>query len=478
MRYIKRFNTFHINENETIDKQSDESKTTETPNQDKPVVNTEQTNQQALKPTGKLTNKEEMELQAELNKWSEQYADKFKFKNAEPRMVTDNVVETIIPENQSVVSAAIDSIIQILSQEKYKGKIDKISVIGHTSSTWGKATPQVAAANNQKLSQVRAMSVIKTIQLKADGLAEFIPLGKGLTELIIKNDAVEGAAQAGEGSKQLTSFPFTNLTDPEQKQAINRRVVISLPKFEPKYAPKEETPASPPPAKITKMPVAPKATSIKFNYDSYIPTSSSYNLLIEYANQIAEWNSQKQEKITDIFICAHSNKAVNNNKSDVERQDKVIFIISLNRALIVKKIMAAKLKDVKFHVIPASYYVTKTDDPENNKKVELVANKVNEQVKLARDAFSKLSKIYKVENVNDEYPSDEILYNKGLREDVLKDIKQYSNANKTKRVVPVEYWYEKYGKYEKGFDRLRDKIIKLAGGTEEDAEEYVYKTLI
>jgi outer membrane protein OmpA-like peptidoglycan-associated protein len=478
MRYLKRFNKYFINEADTAAVTTTQPNQTIITQQSTPTEVTDN-KKEDIKPTGKLTNEEEMALQAELNKWSEQYADKFKFKNAEPRMVTDNVVDTILPENQSAVSAAIDSIIQILSQDKYKGRVKNISVIGHTSSTWGKATTQVAATNNQKLSEVRAMSVTKTIQIKAQqALAgiKFEAIGKGLTELIIKNDANEGAAEAGEGSKQLTSFPFADLTDPEQKQAINRRVVITLPNFKPKYAPKEEKPATPPPTIVVEKPIAPKPTSIEFNYDSYIPTKNSNRLIVEFANNIVAWNKQKSDKIKDVYICSHSNKATNKDKSDEKRQDKVIFIISLNRALAIKKVMSLIAKDVNFHVIPASYYVTKTDDPTRNKKVELEFE-VNDKVKAAKEAYAKLSQLYNVENNNNEYPSDNILLNKGLRDDIIKDVKQYTKAQKADRFIPLELWDSKLGKYEEGLEDFKKRILSLAGGNEDVVKSYLYTPL-
>jgi outer membrane protein OmpA-like peptidoglycan-associated protein len=465
MKYIKRFKSFFLSEQENL---TQETPQTDTKTVSEPVE-TNATSEDKVEDI--LTNKEEISLQKELNDWSSLYADKFKFKNAEPRVETNNVVATIIPKNQEAVAQALASIIKILTHPIYKDKATDISVIGHTSSTWGGAPVNVAAENNMKLSQIRAVSVIKTIQemgKEAVANIKFIPIGKGLTELIIRNDATEGAAEEGVGGKQIAgAFPFGHYTNPEQKQSVNRRVVITLPKFDPVYKPKVQPPK--PPKKIEK-PVAPDPTLIKFNYDSYIPTKTCYNLVKKIAEDIVAYNSKNVEKIRDVYICSHSNKGENKDVNDHKRQDKVIFTISLNRAVTIKNIMSLIAKDVNFHVIPASYYVTKTNDPANNKKVE-IEFEVNDRVKLAKAAFDKLAKLYKVDNSNGEYTSDKIRVNTELRNDVIRNL-SFRNKNIGK-FIPPELWDDVYGKYEPNLARFKKKLINIAGSKEE-VEGFLY----
>jgi outer membrane protein OmpA-like peptidoglycan-associated protein len=465
MKYFKRYSSFFVTESQQTPGSENqvESENIDINNNSDDIPDTDVNG-------NKLTNVEEIALQKELNNWSSKYADKFIFKNAEPRIVTADVVSTIIPANQSAVTEAIDSIIKILSQPKYKSKVDVITIIGHTSSTWGGAPADVAAAKNLKLSEIRATSVEKTIQAKGKDLVagiKFKSIPKGLTELIIKNDAVEGAAEEGIGGKQIKGgFKFSNLTKPEQKQAINRRVVISLPNFQPKY---EITVTNPTDRPVVTKPVVPNPTALKFNFNSYIPTTSSYNLLKEFAANIGAYNKQNVDKITDIYICSHSNKAENKTGND-KTQDKLIFTISLNRAVAVKKVLAAVVTDVKFHIIPASYYVTKTNDPENNKKVE-IDFEVTERVNLAKKAFNKLSRKYKIESNNGEYASDNIVINKELRAFVVKHLQK--NDVNIGKFIPHELWDETYGKYEPNLSEFKKELINIAGN-KDGVEKFLY----
>ncbi|MFD3000444.1 hypothetical protein ACFS7Z_08745 [Pontibacter toksunensis] len=76
-------------------------------------------------------------------------------------------------------------------------------------------------------------------------------------------------------------------------------------------------------AKLKKMPVI-SPDSIRFNYDSYIPTASTYNRF--KSNRINQYNSYNTDKkIEDVYIITYSNKAASEKSSDLKRQESALF---------------------------------------------------------------------------------------------------------------------------------------------------------
>jgi outer membrane protein OmpA-like peptidoglycan-associated protein len=465
MQFFKRFNIFMLNENDTQTQQTSQPQEGEQP---------AQAQEPAQPADDKIVLKE---LKAQLDSWTSKYGSVFKFINAQPKTDTKDVKAAIMDENKAVVDEAIKAIVAILANEKFKDKVDTIEVVGHTSSTWGNADRKTAIAKNQALSEVRSRSVVKTIQAmggNAIGGVKLVPTGKGLTERIIDNDAVEGTPTAGAGMNEVTNFPsLKNITNPEQKQMINRRVVIKLPTIPAQYeVVVDKVEKKPEPKKVT-VPVAPKANSIQFNYDSYIPTKESIGILSSFAKQIAEYNKQTEKKITNVYICAHSHKGIN-EKKDEKRQEQNIFFISLNRAVMVKNVLASEAQGVNFHMIPVSFYqMQEGASSKDNKRVEIYFEQ-NEKVESAKKIYGKLASKYDVESRNGEYSGDVVLQNKLLRSDVIKNLNTVIENDVVHKFIPLELWYSKYGeKHEPNFKKFRDKIIRIAGN-EEKAQKYVY----
>jgi outer membrane protein OmpA-like peptidoglycan-associated protein len=472
MKFFKRFNIF-LNENE--------NKPAE------PVANTGQNTEQQ-KPEAKAEQPADnntilKELKSQLDNWTTKYGSVFKFINAQPKVVTKDVKAAIMDESKAIVDEAIKSIIAILSNEKYKDKLKAIEVVGHTSSTWGKETGKPAAvAKNKALSMIRAQSVVDTIKaLGGDPIKDIAinPVGMGLTQRIIQNDAVEGEPTAGAGMKEVTNFEsLKTITNPEQKQVINRRVVIKLPDVDAQYEiPKQvvQHEEKKEEKKVVKAPNTPLPTSIQFNFDSYIPTKESIGILESFAKQLAEYNNQSENKKTDVFICSHSHKG-KNEKKDEKKQEENIFFISLNRAVMVKNILTKHAPDVKFHLIPVSFYQMLGESSKANKRVELYFEQ-NEKVESAKKIFGKLANRYDVEQSNGEYSGDTILQNRILRSDVIKNLNTALDNEQQHRFIPLELWHSKFGgKHEPNFQKFRDKIVKLVGN-EKDVDQFVYNRL-
>jgi outer membrane protein OmpA-like peptidoglycan-associated protein len=479
MRFFKQFNVFMMNENGNGNETNNqiEPKTKGEGEGDTKNGNETKTEQTPPKPINKQSI--EAELKTELDNWTSKYGSVFKFINAQPKVVTSDVKAAIMDDSKNIVDEAIKSIVAILANDKFKDKIEQINVVGHTSSTWGRETGKPAAVTkNQALSKLRADSVVATINAiggEAIKGVKIVPEGKGLTELIISNDVVEGAPTGGKGAAEVTNFnSLKEYTKPEAKQVINRRVVIKLPTIAASYevqAPEETVEAK----KSVSEPVAPSASSIQFNFDSYIPTKASLGILTSFAQQLTEYNKQSESKKTDVYICAHSHKG-KSDKKDEKRQEENIFFISLNRAVMVRNVLQKAAPDVRFHMIPVSFHQMQSESSKDNKRVELHFEQ-NEQVTSAKKIFGKLAGRYNVEQQNGEYSGDAIMKNRILRSNVIKNANTAIDNNHVHKFIPLELWHTEFGgKHEQELQKFRDKLIRIVG-SEDEVAKYVYDRL-
>lgn len=456
---------------------------------------------------GIVINTDEVELNNRIQEWNTEYSQAFKFQNDMPKDINAKVDITNIGQknptndpniekmNQDLLNKVRDGVIKLATLLTTKNKdgifIFKdrtISIQGHTSSP---AKPEY----NMELSKRRANFVISAIKnamltilttagdkTTPESIIKFIAVPKGETNLIINNDTVQDNAILNTNNKEIDgTIDVTKYSTPEQKQALNRRVVISLDKFPVRYKQPDLLPS--PVRAIAKQQEIPTVipTNIKFNLDSYVLTQSGDQTLSKLAENIIAYNKSNENKIKDIYICSHSHrgKGVEKNIDDTKNIEKKIFIISLNRSVAVEKYLQSHgVENVKFHLIPCSFLIPAGKTAAVNKRVEIYFE-VNNEVKQARTAFGKLSKEYDIDNLNNEYTGEKIIRNNVLREDIIKNITAYMRdpEHSTQKWIPLELWFNEYSQNEENLEEYQKeltKTVKKYGRGRFKVEDFVY----
>lgn len=438
----------------------------------------------------------ETSLNDKIQEWNTLYSQAFKFQNDMPKDVNSKVDLATIGQknpnndpkiadyNNNLLTKVRDGIIkmaELLTSKDGENFIFKgrtINIIGHTSSP---AKPEYNMALAKRRSDFvinaikNAMITILKNSSKPEDIVSFVSAPKGETELIITNDTLDGDAILNPNNKEIEgSIDVKQYQTPEQKQGLNRRVVIGLDKFPIRYKQPEKEVEKVVINSSTELPII-NPTDVKFNTDSYILTSNSESILNDFANKITE-AIKNNSNLTDIYICSHSHKGKENDAADIIRQENKIFYISLNRAVAVKNFFESKGIKVKFHLIPCSFLIPKGNSSDENKRVEISFNE-NENVKKAKDAFNKLSKKYSIENNNGEYNANRILTNKILREDVISNITACMKDNAREKWIPLELWYDEYGTNEdnlKNYKKELENTVSKYGKKKYSVEEFVY----
>lgn len=446
--------------------------------------------------SGLIDNSDEVALNDKIQEWNTQYSQAFKFQNDMPKNINSPIDLTIIGQKNltndtsitnynnellNKVKEGINKMAELLSSkngEKFIFDKKSINVLGHTSSP---AEP----AYNLALSKRRSDFVIASIKSAMNTLLNgapininFVSVPKGETDLIIINDTTNGDAILNPNNKEINGTIDVKLYQtPEQKQALNRRVTIGLDKFPVRYKEpvKEEKEKILIKSSPEELPVI-NPTDVKFNTDSYILTSKSEAIINTFVNKVLE-AIKNNANLTDIYICSHSHKGIENDIEDIQKQENKIFYISLNRAVSVMLFLENKgITSVKYHLIPCSYLIPNGTTADDNKRVEIFFS-VTDNVKKAKNAFNKLSNKYSIESNNGEYTGKKILTNKVLRSDVLKDVIAYLKYGEKRKLIPLELWYDEYGALENGLREYKKELenaVHKYGKNKFSVEDFVY----
>lgn len=427
--------------------------------------------------SGDVSNMNNNQLQEVLNRWNAKYSQSFKFINNMPKSVEEKnniqeLITEILEDYKISVKDGIVSLCKAFANKNFEGK--NIDISGFTSTP---ATDQY----NMDLSIRRAKIVMNAIkwQLENTGINTKITFNaKGFGEqkefLIIKNDndleklVIMDGVTIGENTlKELESSK-------EKRQALNRRVEISLPEFTGKIVSKIEDRKE----QIVEVekPKIPDAEKIQFNFDSYILTKESEAILNKFASNLKGY-LEKKDEIKDIFISAHTLKAEETNKQQENSQIKKLILLSCNRAFTVKnyikKIIGKELADkMNYYVYPVAFSMGK------EKKV-VIEFENSVFMKDAKSKFENIADQMKLSKSEYGYDLHKYIINKPLRDGILYNLRQLIKIT-PKPVIPLELWYGKdYGRfglgYEEDLESFKNKVKDIIGNRK--VESFIYREI-
>lgn len=423
----------------------------------------------------------DQQLQQQLIIWMEKYSQAFKFKNDMPKSVDKETVmqkllNTIMDDQKVNVKEGIISIVDILSKPEFQNQ--EIVISGYTSTP---ATPEY----NKTLSERRAKivgNVIRSVmkEKNINNNIKFKEIGYGESEehLIVKNDTEKNNTPILNKNVKISDEIIKSLENSaENRQALNRRVKISLPKYinlEPKIA-VENTDIEVEEEIEIEKPTAPKGNLITFNYDSYIMTEEGENVLKDYINKINKWN-EKGEKILELYISAHTMKGEPANEDDAKLQENKLIYLSCNRGIIVKEYIKKYCKEnINVHIYPVAYYLGE------KKEINISTEYTQVMEKADSKAFTLCQNKKLLYENRDGLQYTKPLKNEAMRKGCLFNVKHWRNNNKADTTIPIEYWYEKgeldkFGLgYEKDLDKFKSDIEKLLKKSKFKPIDFVYK---
>ncbi len=445
---------------------------------------TKNTNQEVKDSDKKVESMSPEELNKKLSEWNSIYGQQFKFKNNMPNSVLKNVAELKNSLSNDRQVKAIEGLRKVVSFFKNSGfNNQKVEISGYTSTP---ATNQ----HNDSLSKRRAESVKNVIMslMKDENITtniEFITVGHGEDPkhlLIINDTESDNKLNLSNRVGNKSDFNPDNFKTPESRQEINRRVELKIsnlpylpiipeiPKVEDKVEDKVEEPVAPP--------KTPKPSSIEFNYDSYILTQDSEDLLTSFTENLKKYINA-DNKVKEIYISSHTLKAEEDNPKEQELQAKNLFILSTNRAYTVKRYIQKELgeigDDITFYVYPVSFNMSV------EKKVVIEFTKTPDMER-AETVFTDLATKYDIPKNKYGYAGSNYAENDALRKSLLYNLKQLVNKNLVMKKIPLELWYKgkRFGLgYEKDLDQFKEKITNILAGSEKSKKptDYIYTSL-
>ena len=403
-------------------------------------------------------------LQEKLNRWNTLYSQEFKFKNNMPNIVKEDsnleeLISNVVSECGGKVREGINKLIDEFKkkevQDEFNGK--ELKIIGYTSTT-------ASESYNQKLSLRRAEIVSNSIknELKKNNIklnVKFIEDGKGenVDGLIIINDQSLDPIKWGKLAPKFSPEDEKKLLNSkEERQKINRRVIITLPQFENMPVPTKIPNIGEEKIKEVEKPILPKPESIEFNYDSFILKKQSGIILTNFTNDLKKWNIENKDenlKIKNIYISSHTKLGTGGDPSMENNQKNMLAILSANRGQFVKDFIKNRLgediaKTINIIVYPVAYEMGK------EKKVVINFEK-GEHMKDAESKFKTLAETYKLPIKNNSLENLPVyLDNEPLEKSIEFNIKSFSKEGTTEDIecIPLELYYDKLEGYE-GFEK-------------------------
>lgn len=164
------------------------------------------------------------EFAKDLAKWDAECDSKnlsIRFKS--PDVLFDTGKDVLKPQFAIILNDFFPRYIQILSQEKYKDKIEEIRIEGHTSSKWSMGVnDNDAYFLNMQLSQARTLSVLRYVLVNTNtnnkDWAKKILTANGLSssKLILNNDGTEN-----QQASQRVEFKVRTNADEYMQEVLN-----------------------------------------------------------------------------------------------------------------------------------------------------------------------------------------------------------------------------------------------------------------
>lgn len=180
--------------------------------------------------TGYTTSKDELggdlcaEFSKDLAKWDAECDSKnlsIRFKS--PDVLFDTGKDVLKPQFAIILNDFFPRYIKILSQDKYKDKIEEIRIEGHTSSKWSvDVSGDDAYFLNMQLSQARTLSVLRYVLVNTNinnkDWTKNILTANGLSssKLILNNDGTEN-----QQASQRVEFKVRTNADEYMQEVLN-----------------------------------------------------------------------------------------------------------------------------------------------------------------------------------------------------------------------------------------------------------------
>ncbi len=390
-------------------------------------------------------------IRTALKDFTEKNALRFNFQNRKPEVNDTDLRKSLMPESVGVVDEldkVCASVFTDANLSKVVGLV--INVDGYTSSKGD-------TKFNQELSVRRAKIVVTHITNKYKAILDkykvtFNVIGHGENNLIITNDYfgeppknmtplldADVAKLDLSGVSDANKFKTELNNDPEKRQAVNRRVYITLPGTTVKPEPEPNpTPTPNPPRVDNKTDVsALVAPPITFNWNSIVPSNQGFSDISTFITNIDKYNKEHpNNKKTTLYVITH----VRVGESTVpEEQNKELTELSYNRGVFLARMIYQLNQGLKVVVLPTLAEIKN----EPGCIFDFDAN--NEVVKKALSIAPNITKKFGGDiTINSNYIVDEHI------ESAERDIRQFverevdvtaQSVDNNYRRIPVEYLY-------------------------------------
>ncbi len=394
-------------------------------------------------------------IRTALKDFTEKNALRFNFQNRKPEVNDTDLRKCLMPESVGVVDEldkVCASVFTDANLSKVVGLV--INVDGYTSSKGD-------TKFNQELSVRRAKIVVTHITNKYKAILDkykvtFNVIGHGENNLIITNDYfgtppknitplldADVAKLDLSGVSDANKFKTELNNDPEKRQAVNRRVYITLPgttvKPEPNPAPAPNKPEAPKNTTTTESLVAPPIT---FNWNSVVPSNQGFSDISTFIANIEKYNNEHpNNKKTTLYAITHVR--VGTTKAPDE-QAKELTEISYNRGVFLTRMIYQLNPGLKVIALPTLNQIKN----EPGCIFDFDAN--NEVVKKALSISPSITKKYGDISINSNYIVDEHIESaeRDIRQLVEKDVDVTTQSvDNNYRRLPVEYLYILNNKY-------------------------------
>lgn len=420
------------------------------------TINNDEKNKNGTNSTVSVPKLDSKQFQVLLNNWNSYYSQEFKFKNNQPVSVNaennvDVLISNIADEYKVKVKEGINKLMDIFSDKENISKydIDEIIIIGYTSTTASNSYNQELSLRRAKIVANAIRNEIKNRKIEIKTIFKEEGMGENPNSLIVLNDQSLDPVQLNSNVPKL-SDEIMNLISKskEERQKMNRRVKITLPKYKTVEAPIKKIDVVVEKKPTVKKPELPDPKSITFNLDSYILTKEGQSILSTFCKELVDYNnSQTEDKIKNIYISSHTMKGKEEDneqkKKDEIKRDKKLSVLSCNRAKLVEDFIKSKLKsvtEIKFFVYPVAYLMGA------EKKVVINFDDSN-HMKTAKQEFDKLSSKYEIPKDETGLNIGKYIINDNLKSSILYNIESNIKYGSIHKWIPLELFYDELDNY-------------------------------
>lgn len=197
---------------------------------------------------------------------------------------------------------------------------------------------------------------------------------------------------------------------------------------------------------------------IHFNTDSYTLTSVSEEYLINLSKSINFWNEYfPNEAFTKLYITVHGKKANSSDPKYYEVQKELLDVLSINRCFILKSFLKKHIVNnskIQFFTYPVSSKMDKGYLTE-------LSFITPEEIEIINKHSNSLARLHDLDVDDFGYKAEGIIYNKGLRDAVMSNLKASAIDGQMIRTIPLELYYSS-GNFGLGFEKELEVFKKKA----------------